>query len=203
MGWIIGIIGGMFGFILTRKKVKVDLNFGRLVNSNTPFEVGFGWRRATKQMVAHSGIDVAMPVGTKILAAGDGIVKRLSKTAHPQAGIYVEILHDNGMLTRYLHFSKALVNLNQRVKRGEVIGLSGNTGLSEGPHLHFEIRVPNELLLPSIRDAVGEPKGGFDRTLPGIGVGIPSEPWIPVDGYSAQVINNAKAYGIPLYGQRL
>lgn len=202
MGWIIGLIGGVFGLIFTRKRVRVDLGFGRLVSSTTPFKIGFGWRRATKEMVAHSGIDLSLPVGTQVLAAADGIVKRLSKTVHPQAGIYVEILHDNGMLTRYLHFSKALVNLNQRVKKGQVIGLSGNTGLSEGPHLHFEIRVPNELLLGGIRDAVGEPRGGFDRTFPGIGVGIPAEPWIPVDGYSQQVINNARAYGVPLYGER-
>ncbi|ROS01130.1 murein DD-endopeptidase [Sinobacterium caligoides] len=86
----------------------------------------------------HNGTDFAVPPGTTVLSTGDGVVKRVVR--HKYAGLYIEVDHGNSYSTRYLHLSKALVKRGQRVKRGEKIALSGNTGRTTGPHLHFELR---------------------------------------------------------------
>jgi murein DD-endopeptidase len=93
----------------------------------------------TRQVRPHNGVDFAMPTGTPILATGDGVVTRVM--SHPYAGKYVEIQHGSQYLTRYLHLHRILVKRGQTVKRGERIALSGNTGRSTGPHLHFELHV--------------------------------------------------------------
>ena len=91
------------------------------------------------QVRPHNGVDFAMPTGTPILSTGDGVVTRVMN--HPYAGKYVEIQHGSQYLTRYLHLHRILVKRGQTVKRGDRIALSGNTGLSTGPHLHFELHV--------------------------------------------------------------
>lgn len=80
-----------------------------------------------------------MSVGTPIYAPGDGVVTRALQ--HRFAGKYIEIRHSDRYSTRYLHLSKFLVRKGQRVKRGDKIALSGNTGRSTGPHLHYEFHV--------------------------------------------------------------
>ncbi|MCK8044085.1 peptidoglycan DD-metalloendopeptidase family protein [Shewanella sp. 1CM18E] len=87
----------------------------------------------------HNGTDFATPIGTKIVAPGDGIVSLV--TDHRYAGKYVVIEHGNKYRTRYLHLSKSLVHKGQRVSRGQVIALSGNTGRITGPHLHYEFHI--------------------------------------------------------------
>ncbi|WP_223293084.1 MULTISPECIES: peptidoglycan DD-metalloendopeptidase family protein [Shewanella] len=87
----------------------------------------------------HNGTDFATPIGTKVVAPGDGIVSLV--TDHRFAGKYVVIEHGNNYRTRYLHLSKSLVHKGQRVSRGQVIALSGNTGRITGPHLHYEFHV--------------------------------------------------------------
>jgi murein DD-endopeptidase len=87
----------------------------------------------------HNGVDLATPVGTPIVAPGDGIVSVISH--HKYAGTYIVIEHNGAYATRYLHLSKPLVTEGQRVRRGDVIALSGNTGRSTGPHLHYELHV--------------------------------------------------------------
>jgi len=91
------------------------------------------------QVRPHNGVDFAMPTGTPILSTGDGVVTRVMN--HPYAGKYVEIQHGSQYLTRYLHLHRILVKRGQTVKRGDRIALSGNTGYSTGPHLHFELHV--------------------------------------------------------------
>ncbi len=97
---------------------------------------GFGPRRGG----FHTGIDLAMPVGTPIKAADSGMV-----TAAGWAGAYglrIKIDHGEGeYVTLYAHLSRTKVSAGDVVKQGDVIGHSGNTGRSTGPHLHFEIRV--------------------------------------------------------------
>ncbi|WP_414819975.1 peptidoglycan DD-metalloendopeptidase family protein [Shewanella colwelliana] len=93
----------------------------------------------TGRTAPHNGTDFATPIGTKIVAPGDGIVSLV--TDHRFAGKYVVIEHGNKYRTRYLHLSKALVHKGQRVSRGQVIALSGNTGRITGPHLHYEFHV--------------------------------------------------------------
>ena len=93
----------------------------------------------TGKIMPHFGTDFACPVGTPILATGDGVVTMTRK--HPYAGYYISIRHDSTYLTRYLHLSKFLVHRGEHVKRGQVIALSGSTGRVTGPHLHYELRI--------------------------------------------------------------
>jgi murein DD-endopeptidase MepM/ murein hydrolase activator NlpD len=90
----------------------------------------------------HNGIDYAVPVGTPVMAAADGIVKKAEFDKNGY-GNFVLILHGTGY-TLYGHLSKILVDVLQLVNVGEVIGYSGNTGNSTGAHLHFELRIPEE-----------------------------------------------------------
>ncbi len=87
----------------------------------------------------HNGLDIIADVGTKVYAPGNGKVIR---TGYQSGyGRIVEIDHGFGYTTRYAHLSKILVKKGQRVKRGDVIALSGNSGrLTTGPHLHYEVR---------------------------------------------------------------
>jgi murein DD-endopeptidase len=82
-------------------------------------------------------------------------------TKHAFAGNYIVIEHDNKVRTRYLHLSKFLVKKGQRVTRGQVIALSGNTGASTGPHLHYEFIVngrPVDAMKANIAEAKVLPK---------------------------------------------
>ncbi|WP_416775804.1 murein DD-endopeptidase MepM [Xenorhabdus budapestensis] len=90
----------------------------------------------TGRVTAHRGVDFAMPVGTPVLAVGDGEV--IVAKFDGAAGYFIAIRHGRQYTTRYMHMRKLLVKPGQKVKRGERIGLSGNTGRSTGPHLHFE-----------------------------------------------------------------
>ena len=101
---------------------------------------GFGWRVdpfvGTGAM--HEGVDFVADIGTPVVAAAGGVVVTAEK--HPQYGNLIEIDHGNDFTTRYAHLSKLSVKEGQVVRRGKEIGLSGNTGRSTGPHLHFEVR---------------------------------------------------------------
>ncbi|OTA15659.1 prepillin peptidase [Xenorhabdus vietnamensis] len=90
----------------------------------------------TGRVAAHRGVDFAMPVGTPVLAVGDGEV--IVSKFDGAAGNFIAIRHGRQYTTRYMHLRKLLVKPGQKVKRGERIALSGNTGRSTGPHLHFE-----------------------------------------------------------------
>ena len=93
----------------------------------------------TGRISPHNGSDFATPIGTKVVAPGDGVVVLV--TDHQFAGKYIVIEHSDKYRTRYLHLSKSLVRKGQRVTRGQVIALSGNTGRSTGPHLHYEFHI--------------------------------------------------------------
>jgi murein DD-endopeptidase MepM/ murein hydrolase activator NlpD len=101
---------------------------------------GFGWRvdPIVGAGAMHEGIDFAADIGTPVVAAAGGVVVLAEK--HPQYGNLVEIDHGNDFTTRYAHMSKMTVKEGQVIRRGKEIGLSGNTGRSTGPHLHFEVR---------------------------------------------------------------
>ncbi len=86
----------------------------------------------------HSGMDFALPAGTPIRAAADGVVS-FSGTKGGY-GTTVMIRHDDEYSTLYGHSSRAIVQEGQKVRRGEVVGYVGSTGRSTGPHLHFEVR---------------------------------------------------------------
>ncbi|MBN1884502.1 MAG: peptidoglycan DD-metalloendopeptidase family protein [Candidatus Krumholzibacteriota bacterium] len=89
------------------------------------------------RITRHLGVDYHARTGEPVISTADGIVTMAKKNG--SFGLEVEINHGNGFKTRYGHLSKMLVKRGQRVKRGETIGLVGNTGRSTGPHLHYEV----------------------------------------------------------------
>jgi len=101
----------------------------------------FGVRRP------HEGIDISNDVGTLVYATGDGVVASAGRT---EAGYGIMILVDHGFgyASVYAHLSKPLVRAGQRVKRGDLIALSGRTGIVTGPHLHYEVRLNGVLQNP-------------------------------------------------------
>lgn len=110
---------------------------------------GFGYRThpvfKTKKM--HTGIDFGARQGTPIYATGDGKVIRVEYKANGY-GLNVVIDHGYGYQTLYGHMSKAKTKAGQVVKRGEIIGLVGNTGTSTGPHVHYEVIYKNSKVNP-------------------------------------------------------
>ena len=113
---------------------------------------------------SHSGknaLDFTMPIGTKIVAARGGLVIEVKENSGKgcadrsclgQAN-KITILHEDGTMADYAHLKKkgALVKVGDQVNKGEVIGLSGNTGYTSGPHLHFEVYLPGKGNLKSVR----------------------------------------------------
>ena len=94
----------------------------------------------------HTGVDIAVPEGTEVHAAAPGTVTWAGTRGG--YGLLVIIDHGDGYSTYYGHLSRILVHVGQFVEVGQVIALSGNTGLSTGPHLHFEIRKFGEAINP-------------------------------------------------------
>jgi murein DD-endopeptidase MepM/ murein hydrolase activator NlpD len=94
----------------------------------------------------HPGLDIAVPEGTEVRAAGGGLVVEVSET--PEYGKMVRLAHPKGYETRYGHLSQIRVRQGDRVPLGTVLGLSGNTGRSTAPHLHFEVRKDNGAVDP-------------------------------------------------------
>jgi murein DD-endopeptidase MepM/ murein hydrolase activator NlpD len=101
---------------------------------------GFGMRMHPiyKVMKMHTGCDFSAPKGTPIYATGDGTV-RMVETQLDGYGKEIEIDHGFGYITKYAHLEKFNVRVGQKVKRGELIGYSGNSGASTAPHLHYEV----------------------------------------------------------------
>jgi murein DD-endopeptidase MepM/ murein hydrolase activator NlpD len=110
---------------------------------NYVFTSGYGARWGT----THCGIDLAVPTGTDVMAAADGTV--IQSGWNGGYGISVYLQHDDGSVTRYGHMSETCVIVGEYVTQGEVVGLSGNTGDSTGPHVHFEIRIDGAAVDPS------------------------------------------------------
>jgi murein DD-endopeptidase MepM/ murein hydrolase activator NlpD len=110
---------------------------------------GYGWRIHPwyKIKIFHSGLDFAAPIGTEVYATGDGVVEKTENSFHGY-GICVMIDHGFGYKTLYAHLSAFKVSVGQKIKRGDVIGLVGNTGLSTGPHLHYEVIKSKEKVNP-------------------------------------------------------
>lgn len=94
----------------------------------------------TRRVAPHKGTDFPVAIGTPIVAPADGVVDHVAYQANG-AGKYIRIRHSNGISTVYMHLSRQLVRIGQAVKKGERIALSGNTGRSTGPHLHYELHI--------------------------------------------------------------
>lgn len=101
----------------------------------------FGYRMSpfTGSRRMHKGLDIATAVGTKIVAPADGKIVFADRDG--AYGLCVEIDHGNGIKTRYAHMSKIVAKIGNTIKRGDIVGLVGNTGRSTGAHLHYEVMI--------------------------------------------------------------
>ncbi len=95
---------------------------------------------------SHFGIDIAVPGGTPVRASGGGTVEEAG--SDPEYGLFVLLGHPGGYQSMYGHASRVLISVGDRVEAGQVIALSGNTGRSTAPHLHFEVRRSGSQLDP-------------------------------------------------------
>mgnify|MGYP001237023393 CR=1 FL=1 len=125
-------------------KVKKDINRISKIPSIRPVKSGylnssFGYRKdpIDNEMRFHQGQDITVKSGTPIHSPADGIVKRAYYAGG--FGNHIKLDHGNGYTTLFAHLSKIKVKHGQKVARGEIIGLTGNTGRSTAPHLHYEI----------------------------------------------------------------
>jgi len=110
---------------------------------------GFGWRTHPIYKTAefHPGMDFAAPQGTEIYSTGDGTIERADALAQGY-GNHIVINHGYGYKTLYGHMSKMAVRAGQVVKRGQLIGYVGSTGLSTAPHVHYEVIKAGEKMNP-------------------------------------------------------
>jgi len=143
--------------------VDTDYRYRLPLPAGQPVRIGQGFGGAFSHRDPHSrhALDFALPVGTPVLAARAGTVMDVERYFHstgrdiendgPRAN-YVRILHADGSMAVYAHldYNGVLVRPGQRVKAGEQIGRSGNTGFSTGPHLHFAVQVNRGMQIESI-----------------------------------------------------
>lgn len=130
----------------TEKKIKLSRPVGKDIRISSPF----GNRIIKGSAEFHKGIDFACPVGTEIKAVEDGVIERSGweDAENPTKGyglrVMQKILVDGELFwIWYGHLSEVMVKVGDKVVKGQVVGLSGNTGRSTGPHLHFGVRKSN------------------------------------------------------------
>jgi murein DD-endopeptidase MepM/ murein hydrolase activator NlpD len=132
-----------------QQPIDLDWRFDRLVSiiqhlpighpARGDISSGFGRRSSpfTRRLSFHHGVDLSMPRGERVVATGAGVVQRVAYNR--TYGTLIDIEHVKGLVTRYAHLAKTIVRPGQKVSRGEVIALSGSSGRSTGPHLHYEV----------------------------------------------------------------
>ncbi len=111
----------------------------------------FGWRTnpVNQHKEFHSGLDLRAPIGTPVLAAADGVVRSISYDQRGSYGNVVSLGHNYGFESFYAHLqNKPVVKEGQFVKKGDLIAYSGNSGMSTGPHLHYEVHFIGRMLDP-------------------------------------------------------
>jgi LysM repeat protein len=131
----------------TSKKSILSPRTKRIIGKDAPLFAGYyahplnGLGVLTQGLHGFNGVDIGIPVGTPIVASAAGEVILAKPVAwNGGYGGYVVVKHDNGTQTLYAHMSKDVSFVGERVERGDLLGYSGNTGKSTGPHLHFEVR---------------------------------------------------------------
>ena len=126
----------------------VKKNFSLVLPAKGTITSNYGTREATESVSAnHQGIDVGVNEGTTVVAAMEGKVSLVSNQG--EYGTHVKIVNKD-ITTIYAHCSKILVKEGENIKKGQKIALSGNTGRTTGPHLHFEIRRENRTIDPKL-----------------------------------------------------
>lgn len=161
-------------------KLKYVLDVGSIPKANTSalswplanvyITQKFGKTNASRRLYVsgtHNGVDFRAPVGTPLLSAGNGRVAGTGNTDADCKGVsfgkWILIKYDNGLATTYGHLSNISVSPGQTVKAGEVVGYSGNTGYSTGPHLHVSM-YPADAVNPVTRPSASCP--GVSMTMP-------------------------------------
>ena len=117
---------------------------------HTSVTAKFGYRihPITKKRKFHKGIDLKAKINTRVFATADGVIRFVDKRGKSNFGKTVIIAHNFGFETIYAHLNKPLVKQGDIIKKGQLIALSGNTGRSTGPHLHYEVRWASKLMNP-------------------------------------------------------
>jgi murein DD-endopeptidase MepM/ murein hydrolase activator NlpD len=137
------------------------------------FTSGFGYRRHPLLGInkMHTGVDWAAPVGTPIFAAGNGSIEMAGR--HGGNGNYIRIRHGNGYKTAYSHMSRFAPGMKAgaKIRQGDLIGYVGSTGMSTGPHLHYEVLInsrftnPLKLHVPRSRQLNGRLLAEFRKEM--------------------------------------
>jgi len=110
---------------------------------------GFGWRKhpILKRILFHDGVDISAYKGTEVFVTANGVIEKVI-TSKKGYGNRIIVDHGNGYKTVYAHLSKFNAYVGQKVKQNDLIGYVGSTGLSTGPHLHYEILLKNRPVNP-------------------------------------------------------
>jgi murein DD-endopeptidase MepM/ murein hydrolase activator NlpD len=130
------------------QKVELD-NTPSIMPTQGYWASPYGWRNDpfTGQRAFHPGVDIATQKGNPVLATADGII--ISTKNEKRGGKTIKISHTKtGYITVYCHLDKFLVKQGQRIMRGDIIGLVGNTGRTRSPHVHYEVRINGKKLNP-------------------------------------------------------
>jgi len=115
------------------------LPIGYPVEGDVTSHYGYRVSPFSRRASFHEGMDLSLDAGSDVVTTGDGVV---SEVRYDRAyGWVIDVDHSPNVVTRYAHLSKTLVKVGQQVRRGDKIALSGNTGRSTGPHLHYEVRI--------------------------------------------------------------
>jgi len=125
------------GYIAEQKDIHLSTPFGWPAAGTLSSPYGYRNHPVHEEKKFHTGVDISVPSGSEVKATEDGIVSFSGWTV--SSGIVVVAEHGYGFSTAYAHNRKALVRVGQRIARGEVIAMSGSTGVSTGPHVHYEI----------------------------------------------------------------
>ena len=134
---------------------------------------------------AHEGVDFSAPYGTPVRATADGVVTRVGREEGGYGNL-IELRHASGILTRYGHLSafERGLHVGERVEQGETIGYVGSTGLSTGPHLHYEFLVAGRPTNPQRKDM-------------GSGTPIPQRLRAAYDSVRVQLVTQLEPHGSP------
>ncbi|WP_419782529.1 peptidoglycan DD-metalloendopeptidase family protein [Malaciobacter marinus] len=128
--------------------LKIIPNGSPLKKTVITSSYGYRTHPITKKKKFHRGIDFRARMRTEVYATADGVVSYVQSRDRGGFGRVVKIMHGYGFQTVYAHLNKTKVKLGQVIRKGELVGLSGNSGTSSGPHLHYEIRYGVKIISP-------------------------------------------------------
>lgn len=130
-----------------RLAVLKQIPNGPPVKGRTSSAYGMRTHPVTKKKTLHRGLDFAVNTGTEIYSPADGVIE-VTRKSNKGSGNFIRIIHSFGITSSYSHMKSFKVKAGQFVKKGDLIGYTGNTGITSGPHLHYEIRFVGRSLNP-------------------------------------------------------